>query len=721
MRKKIFILIVVGILFLGSLGSIAISNENIKQEKINIYFSQLSIYENEGSITLELEGANSVLMRKDHYMVPIYEQTFTYPLGTKIKNINCYPEKINSQILTKKIKLAPEPVVISAAYQDVNNQGNLNPKVFDLWYDYSIGAGLNGNTRCLFVKVEVYPVKYNPLKSTVDWAESIKIEIKYENPQQFIGSFEDDYELIVLTHDDFIDELSSLRTHKINRDISTKIVTLNDIYSGIFFSVQGRDDQEKIKYFIKNAYDHWGTTDVLIVGGSTEFPTRKTHIKVSNSDEEIFVSDLYYADIYDSEGNFSSWDSNSNDVFAEYNWGDEHNYDDLDLYPDVRLGRLACTSSQEVTTCVNKIKNYENARAWTQNWFSNIVVIGGDTAPNDNQGIDEGEHLNQAVLDVMDGFIPDIIWDSNGRLGGISPSGVTNINNGINRGCGFVDWSGHGAPTVWTTYPHNGSKQKLPSPYPPGNYYSRYNNDLTNGDKLPIVMNGGCSLGKFNVHDNCFAWSYLSNPDGGGIASIGSTGLGYIYVGKYVTYGLVEGFMLKMFEAYDDGAITFGEMWIRAVNDYISVDMGGGDYKTITELEPFGDPTLAIAEESLAPLKPETPNGPGSGSSDESYTYTTSSSDPDGDKISYLFDWGDGTYSEWTSLKFSGQETSESHSWKSRGTFQVKVQAKDEHGVKSEWSDPLQVSMPKNKAIDLFIIIIERFVQRFPLLEQLLK
>ncbi len=35
----------------------------------------------------------------------------------------------------------------------------------------------------------------------------------------------------------------------------------------------------------------------MLVGNKDKFPTRETHVKVSSDDEEIFVSDLYFADI----------------------------------------------------------------------------------------------------------------------------------------------------------------------------------------------------------------------------------------------------------------------------------------------------------------------------------------------------------------------------------------------------------------------------------------
>ena len=341
-------------------------------------------------------------------------------------------------------------------------------------------------------------------------------------------------------------QLEPLVTHKNNRGISTKIVTLDQISGGAYFPKQGRDSVEEIKYFIKNAIENWFITNVLFVGGASDFPARETHVFVGDSDNETFVSDLYYADIYDGKGNFSSWDSNNNNIFAEYNW--DGKTDKIDFYPDVKIGRLACINIDQVTTAVNKIIKYENDKAYTQNWFYNIVVIGGDTVPEDDSEIDEGERVNQFILDRMQGFIPDKIWDSNERLSGRLATGLTAIKDGIEKGCGFLDFSGHGAPWIWTTFPHNGKWQSLPTPT--GRYTNTIIGELTNGDMLPIVVNGGCSLGKYQEDDNCNAWAFIANPNGGGIASFGATGLGYIYVGEYVTEGLVEGLNIDLFEAY---------------------------------------------------------------------------------------------------------------------------------------------------------------------------
>ncbi|GAI41845.1 unnamed protein product, partial [marine sediment metagenome] len=72
--------------------------------------------------------------------------------------------------------------------------------------------------------------------------------------------------------------------------------------------------------------------------------------------------------------------------------------------------------------------------------------------------------------------------------------------------------------------------------------------------------------------------------------------------------------------------------------------------------------------------------------------------DSDGDQVYYKWDWGDGSYSDWLGPYASGDETSATHTW-SQGGYNIKVKAKDIRGYESEWSDPLEVSMPKNQHI----------------------
>jgi hypothetical protein len=69
-------------------------------------------------------------------------------------------------------------------------------------------------------------------------------------------------------------------------------------------------------------------------------------------------------------------------------------------------------------------------------------------------------------------------------------------------------------------------------------------------------------------------------------------------------------------------------------------------------------------------------------------------SDPDGDRLYYRFEWGDGSMSHWLGPYASGGEVSHTHTWNTTGTYEIRVKAKDEYGEESAWSDPLAVSMP---------------------------
>jgi len=140
------------------------------------------------------------------------------------------------------------------------------------------------------------------------------------------------------------------------------------------------------------------------------------------------------------------------------------------------------------------------------------------------------------------------------------------------------------------------------------------------------------------------------------------------------------------------------------------------------ELESDWSPVLTVTiAENKPPDKPSTPSGPSSGEVDKTYIYTTSTTDPEGHQIYYLFDWGDGTESDWSESFNSGEVASVSHTWTKKGDYQVKVKAKDVYGNESVWSDPLPVSMPKNKQsiILLSFEFFNKLLDHFSWLEEI--
>ena len=164
-----------------------------------------------------------------------------------------------------------------------------------------------------------------------------------------------------------------------------------------------------------------------------------------------------------------------------------------------------------------------------------MVVVGGDSAPNATDPWYEGEEENALALDYMTGFDGIRLWTSNGNF-----TGSQDVIDGINAGCGFLFFDGHGNPTIWSTHPpHNGSiwidglhVKDMPK--------------LTNGKKLPVTVCGGCHNAQFNTSllnilkgfiqerfkyfqgkffreewtPECWAWKLMSVKNGGSIATM---------------------------------------------------------------------------------------------------------------------------------------------------------------------------------------------------------
>ena len=132
--------------------------------------------------------------------------------------------------------------------------------------------------------------------------------------------------------------------------------------------------------------------------------------------------------------------------------------------------------------------------------------------------------------------------------------------------------------------------------------------------------------------------------------------------------------------------------------------------------------SLFEPEGNQPPEKPDAPTGEISGLPGEDFVYKANkTTDPNDDPMMYLFDWGDSSDTNWIKPSVMGGIKA-SHNWTERGDYEVRVKAMDMYGAESDWSDPLIVTMPKNKPINvLFFRFLEKHPHLFPLLRQLPK
>jgi len=67
----------------------------------------------------------------------------------------------------------------------------------------------------------------------------------------------------------------------------------------------------------------------------------------------------------------------------------------------------------------------------------------------------------------------------------------------------------------------------------------------------------------------------------------------------------------------------------------------------------------------------------------------------------------------------SSEPVSMNYTWSKKGTYEVRVKVQDEHGLESDLSDPLLVSIPRNKmAMNSWI---QRLLEQIPYSFQILR
>ena len=86
--KKIVLIFLICILVLCGLkaGVIANNVEKYKYETKTLTLKNLAILDNNEFVTIEIEDANSLFIKNNHYIIPTHIETFTFPKNTKIHN-----------------------------------------------------------------------------------------------------------------------------------------------------------------------------------------------------------------------------------------------------------------------------------------------------------------------------------------------------------------------------------------------------------------------------------------------------------------------------------------------------------------------------------------------------------------------------------------------------------------------------------------------------------
>ena len=204
----------------------------------------------------------------------------------------------------------------------------------------------------------------------------------------------------------------------------------------------------------------------------------------------------------------------------------------------------------------------------------------------------------------------------------------------------------------------------------------------------------------FFVGDPTFHYSFNNKPPNKPVkaegSTFGETSIEYDYITStidtenddvYYLFDWRDGTTTEWIGPYESGDIvTVKHKWYQIGNYAVRSKAKDNDGHE----SGWSDPLYVLITGNTAPFK-ATITGPTYGDEETAYEFSVVSTDIDGDQLYYLFDWNDGTTTEWIGPYESDEKVNVNHSWNKRGKYEIRVKVKDTNDSECEWSESFNV------------------------------
>jgi len=574
MMKKLFIILVIilcipGALLFGS-DNYKVTYERIAPDIQEIWFEdldyQISSLKINGESFSVINFGNSVTTKVQGYAeIPYLNATV---MIDRVKNVNMIITPGEFTDIKLKDPLKPSRGVIYRTEDPTTIPYVIDPSsVTDSWYP----GNLTGLTDPFIIRdirgvsVYVYPFQYNAATNTLRIYSSVSVRL-YEN--------------------------NTTPENPHNTDITPVIREMDAVYRSIFINYP-ENSGSRDELTIGAQGDILVITtprDESAIGPYVDWKREKGYeVSVEVVSQGTLVNPVVQ-DAYD----------NNNDLLYVQLVGD---WADLksetlpfgapmdpqvgcvvgnDYFADISVGRISSNSPTDVSVQVDKIINYEKNTEQGGTWFSAATGI----ASHEGSGIgDDGEsdwqHNDVIWGDKLDPFTftdYNAIYDP-----GASSS---NVSNAVNTGTSIINYTGHGWAQGWGTTGFSNNSV----------------NNLSNGDKLPLIISVACNNGDFHT-GTCFAEAWLRKSNGGAIMMLAASisqpwappmrGQDYfmdILIGgyDYSAHGNQSGINTSE-QRTTAGTIVFNGLTLMTTES-----TGYDDWETVKTWNLFGDPSLQV-------------------------------------------------------------------------------------------------------------------------------
>ena len=340
---------------------------------------------------------------------------------------------------------------------------------------------------------------------SLDISRTLKPEFIEKDVNSNLRSNSNSADFIIITHNDFIDEVYSLKEFKesLSDDyLETDIINITDVYDE--FS-GGLMDPTAIRDFLKYAYENWKKAPrYVLLFGDGDYDYR--NLKGKN--------DKNWIPPFEIESNDPIITRTTDDWYT-YIAGD-------DRIMDLSIGRIPVQNRDEAKNVIEKIIDYEKKNNLGK-WRNIITFVADDEYSNydNNESIhtydteDLANNYTPLGFNRRKIYLMEYKGVKNPSMAGIDkPDAAKDLINQINEGTLLVNFIGHGAP-------YQLANERVI-------YFERDFSRIQNEGKYPLWVSASCDFAFFDNPDfQSMAEELINAEKRGAIAVLSSTRLAY--------------------------------------------------------------------------------------------------------------------------------------------------------------------------------------------------
>ncbi len=361
----------------------------------------------------------------------------------------------------------------------------------------------------------------------------------------------------------------------------------------------GVDRAERVRFFIRDAYQNWGTLYVLLGGDTDVVPTRYGATTMLGG--ELIPADHYYACL---EGN---WNADGDTRFGEGFIDAPNPGDECDLFPEMYVGRAPVTTLAQAADFVDKTYDYDRTPATGNGYAASILYL----AERLFEELDGAEIAEEADDIVPSWFKRVKLYEEYQDWPGSLPETYDSVVDSVNHGFGIVHHVGHGFRNTMAV--GDGVLNNADA------------DALANAPRNSVVFSINCSSASIDF--NSIGERWVKNTNGGSIAYIGTSRLAFVSASRELQ---AEWFAT----VFQDSVRNLGGACALSRLPFVALSEEDNGYRwTAFALTLLGDPEVDLATRNQLPLSVAHPPTYTLGSGTYTATVTSSGAPVSGARV----------------------------------------------------------------------------------------